>query len=240
MVPFFQKLFDTTDFTPRWVCGNWETGHGWLHILSDLAIFGAYFAIPLAITFYISKKRGEVSYPRLFWLFSAFIFSCGTTHLVDAIIFYHPIYRVSGILKLITAVVSWMTVIALIRVLPQALELPGLKRANHLLAEQVSLHRKTSAELERSNRDLGEFTGAIRHELRDPICSALFMAELAKESSEKGDAETLGIQVDLLVETLRRVDSRVNELHERCLPPAPTSASIKANSPMGHSQLASN
>lgn len=218
MVAFFQKLFNTSDFPARWNCGNWETGHGWLHIVSDLAIFGAYFAIPLAIIFYISRKRGEVTYPRLFLLFSAFIFSCGTTHLVDAIIFYQPLYRLSGVLKFITAIVSWMTLIALIRALPKALELPGLKRANELLGEQISLQQRTGAELARSNQELSEFTGAVRHDLRDPVCSALFMAELAKESSLKGDTETLNQQIDHLVETLRRVDHRVNELHERCLP----------------------
>ncbi len=209
-----------------------------VHILSDLAIFGAYFAIPFAILLYGAKKRGEVSFPRLFWLFSAFIFSCGTTHLVDAIIFYHPIYRFSGLLKLITAAVSWMTVIALIRALPQALELPGLKRANQMLADQIALQKKTGKELERSNRELGEFTGVVRHELRDPVYSALFMAELAKESSANGDTATLNEQIDHLVETLRRIDKRVTELHERCLTPTGKSAPPHGDPIVNSRQLA--
>jgi hypothetical protein len=32
------RLFDTSDFPPRWQCGNWTWGHGWLHILSDLGV----------------------------------------------------------------------------------------------------------------------------------------------------------------------------------------------------------
>jgi hypothetical protein len=35
-------LFDTSDFPARWTCGQWSAVHGWTHILSDLAIFGAY------------------------------------------------------------------------------------------------------------------------------------------------------------------------------------------------------
>ena len=43
---FFTRLFDTSDFPPRWHCGNWTAGLGWLHILSDLGVWGAYIAIP--------------------------------------------------------------------------------------------------------------------------------------------------------------------------------------------------
>ena len=42
MLDFLMRLFDTSDFPPRWYCGNWTDGHGWLHILSDIAIWGAY------------------------------------------------------------------------------------------------------------------------------------------------------------------------------------------------------
>ena len=39
-------LLYTTGFPARWHCGRWSTQLGWLHILSDIAIFGAYMAIP--------------------------------------------------------------------------------------------------------------------------------------------------------------------------------------------------
>jgi hypothetical protein len=49
MGEFFGKLLDTNGFPPRWHCGTWTAGHGWLPISSDLAIFGAYVAIPLVL-----------------------------------------------------------------------------------------------------------------------------------------------------------------------------------------------
>ena len=48
-------------------------------------------------------------------------FSCGTVHLIEAIIFYWPVYRLSGLTKLITAVVSCGGVLVLARILPNAL-----------------------------------------------------------------------------------------------------------------------
>lgn len=40
MIEFLAKLLDTSDFPARWHCGNWTSGEGWLHIVSDVAIFG--------------------------------------------------------------------------------------------------------------------------------------------------------------------------------------------------------
>lgn len=217
MSDFFSKLFDTSDFTPRWHCGNWDQFHGWLHILSDLAIMGAYFAIPTALSIYYLKKRSELPFPGMLWLFGAFIFSCGTAHLIEAIIFYHPIYRFSGLLKFITAVVSWATVVAIIRIAPQAFKLPGMIRVNTLLHEQIDLQKKTERELERSNRDLKDFTLVVSHDLRAPISSALFMAELAKEAAGRGDAVQFSSHVDHVLDSLRRMDVLVKDLHERSL-----------------------
>ena len=118
-------LLDTTGFTPRWECGAWTPFHGWLHVASDLLIFGAYVAIPLALAWFALTRR-DAGFPRVVWLFVAFIFACGTVHLVEATLFWQPWYRLSGAVKAATAAVSWLTVAALWRVLPLALRLPGL------------------------------------------------------------------------------------------------------------------
>jgi hypothetical protein len=47
MREFLSRLLDTADFPPRWNSEQWSAGQGWLHILSDLAVWGAYLAIPL-------------------------------------------------------------------------------------------------------------------------------------------------------------------------------------------------
>ena len=114
---FFSKLLDTSDFPRRWECGNWESFHGWLHIISDFAVFAAYTAIPIVILFFAwRRKRNDmpIQFPGLFWLFCAFIFACGTVHFIEATIFFNPLYRLSGIFKFLTAVFSWATVVALV------------------------------------------------------------------------------------------------------------------------------
>jgi len=116
---FFAKLFDTSDFPPRWHCGHWTSEHGWLHILSDIAIWGAYFSIPCMLWFIAARKR-PFPYRGVLALFGAFILLCGTTHLMEAIIFWWPAYRLAGLLKFATAVVSCATVAALVKIAPSA------------------------------------------------------------------------------------------------------------------------
>lgn len=153
MFDFLSKLFDTSDFPPRWRCGVWDDAHGWLHILSDLAIFGAYTAIPLVIAYFVVRRK-DIPFPRIFWLFVIFIFACGTTHLIEAIIFWQPVYRFAGVVKLLTAIASWSTVIALAQIIPKALHLPGLAALNTELTSEIEERKRTEQALRDSQERL--------------------------------------------------------------------------------------
>ena len=155
MLEFFKNLFDTSDFPARWTCGLWSPEHGWLHIVSDLAIAAAYAAIPLAIVF-VMHRRKDVSYPKLYWLFAGFILSCGLVHLIDATLFWKPWYRLSGIAKLATAVLSWGTVLALIQIMPQAMSIPGALRTAEKLGQEVDERRKAEEEVRLLNLKLSQ------------------------------------------------------------------------------------
>ena len=151
MLDIFTGLFDTTGFPARWNCGVWSEELGWLHIYSDLAIWAAYTAIPCVLAFFILRRK-DVPFPRILWLFVLFIFACGTTHLISAIIFWYPVYRLDGVVKLLTAAASWGTVVALVQITPKALHLPGLERVNAQLAHEIA-ERKRSEELLRQEEE---------------------------------------------------------------------------------------
>ncbi len=160
MLDFFSRLFDTQGFPPRWSCGSgWTTVHGWLHILSDGAIWAAYFTIPGILVYFAARKK-DLPFRMVFLLFGAFILACGTTHLMDAVIFWWPAYRLSGLIKLTTAVISWATVIALIPNVPRVL---GMRSPESL---EIDVRERT-AELHAVNKSLqGEIEERKRAESR--------------------------------------------------------------------------
>jgi PAS domain S-box-containing protein len=149
VLEFFRKLFDVADWPPRWHCGNWTEFHGWLYIISDLLIWSAYFAIPLVILKYISKRTGG-RFIRAYFLFAAFILACGSTHLLDAITFWFPAYRLNALVKFFTGLVSWITVFYLIRILPIASSL----RPYEELEKEINERKRIEEELKLANEQL--------------------------------------------------------------------------------------
>ncbi|XVJ60444.1 MAG: hypothetical protein HEQ23_14030 [Tepidisphaera sp.] len=141
-----ERLFDTSGFPARWNCGLWSPELGWLHIVSDVSIFLAYAAIPAALGT-ITFKRRDVPLRPILVLFIAFILSCGLTHLTDALMFYHPAYRLLGVMKLITATVSLVTAFVLIRSLRGAVQLPRILESHRRLQEELPIRRETEAKL---------------------------------------------------------------------------------------------
>ncbi len=149
LIEFFTKLFEYSDWPPRWHCGKWSEFHGWLYIISDLLIWSAYFTIPLVIIKYISR-RSDAEFVKLYFLFAAFILACGATHFLDAVSFWFPLYRVNALVRLVTGLISWLTVFYLIRYLPLAFSL----RSQKTLEQEILQRQKAENELRHSQEQV--------------------------------------------------------------------------------------
>ncbi|GJM22814.1 MAG: hypothetical protein DHS20C15_27290 [Planctomycetota bacterium] len=114
-------------FPARWSLEHWTEALGWAHIVADVAIFCAYTTIPFVIG-YFTFRRPDFAFRPLFWLFCAFIFACGTVHMIEVWLFWQPWYELSAVAKVVTAVISWMTVLALVRKAPAIARLPSLNQ----------------------------------------------------------------------------------------------------------------
>ncbi|MFG0336113.1 MAG: PAS domain-containing protein, partial [Maioricimonas sp. JB049] len=150
MIDFLLRLLVTAEGTPRWDYGTvWSEPPeiGWMHIGSDLAIFGACCAIPIALTFLLRHLRGFPFLPAI-WLFAAFIFACGVTYLIDAGLFFWPAYRLSALARLLTAVAAWATVIAMCRVLPETLAFRSRQELQQEIAARTREFQETNLRLQ--------------------------------------------------------------------------------------------
>ncbi len=164
IIDFFRRLTETNDWPPRWFCGRWTDFHGWLYIGSDLMIWLAYMVIPLVLVRYLFVKKG-VPLPGVFWLFGAFILLCGLTHLIDAALFWVPAYRISALIRFLTAIVSIATVVALFRYFDEAVGLRTSGEYEH----ELLFRQQAVLELTRSNEELQQFAYVASHDLQSPL-----------------------------------------------------------------------
>lgn len=149
LTQFFRKLFDA-DFMPHGHCFYWRKDLLWLHVGSDAITTLAYFAIPIILVYFV-LKRNDVPFNWLFLMFGAFIVACGTTHLLGIITMWNGAYRIEGVVKLITSILSIATAISLVPLIPKALSLPSQAALSKKYMKSSEDLEKINAELERFN-----------------------------------------------------------------------------------------
>ena len=87
--------FLTGRYAPHGYCLLWQPELVWTHVIADVLIALAYFSIPLAlITF--ARRRRDVSFGWMIWLFALFILACGTSHLMQVWNLWHGDYGVEA------------------------------------------------------------------------------------------------------------------------------------------------
>lgn len=134
MIQILANLF-SQNFIPHGHCYLWKPELVWLHVTSDSLIALAYYAIPLMLIYYIRQQR-NIAFSWLIAMFGAFILACGTTHLMAVWTLWHPTYWLSGALKALTAVISLLTAVLLVQLIPKALAIP---ETNQTLQKQINL-----------------------------------------------------------------------------------------------------
>ena len=102
MIISILEFFLSTPYMPHGNCYLWQTPLVWLHVISDFLIGVAYFSIPAMLIYFI-RQRQNLPFSRVFILFSLFIVSCGTGHILEIVTLWYPIYWVSGFEKALTA-----------------------------------------------------------------------------------------------------------------------------------------
>src|SRR6476469_3390255 len=156
MQEMWKSFFTSGPFIPHGHCYLWHTPLVWLHVASDSIIALAYFSIPITLVYFISKRE-DLPFNWIFGLFGAFIVACGITHIFEIWTLWHPTYWLSGIMKAITALISFATAILLVDLMPQALALPSpaqLESANRLLEAEIVERQLAEAALKKAKEEL--------------------------------------------------------------------------------------
>ncbi|PSB55937.1 hypothetical protein C7B77_13495 [Chamaesiphon polymorphus CCALA 037] len=192
MMEYFTNLWMSDLFIPHGHCYLWKTELVGLHLISDLTIAIAYFSIPLTL-FHFVEKREDLPFNWIFSLFGAFIILCGTTHLLEIWTLWHPVYWLSGTVKAMTGIVSAYTAVVLVKLIPQALQLPSpaqLAATNQALEQQIRDRELVEAQLQQVNDELEARVAARTLELE---ASMLLTQNLAERMTLATNAARMGV-----------------------------------------------
>ncbi|MET4261164.1 PAS domain S-box-containing protein [Bradyrhizobium sp. S3.12.5] len=160
MWAYFERILDSSMFSPHGICLLWEPELIWLHVVSDAIIAAAYFSIPFALTILVTKRR-DLQFGWVYWAFAIFIMACGLTHVLSIYTLWVPIYGIEGLVKAVTAAASIFTAGALWPLLPKILTIPSpfeLQKVQAALEEEEIKSRDATLLL----RQVGDAQRAMR------------------------------------------------------------------------------
>ena len=168
---FLRDLFKT-DFMPHGHCYFWRADVLWSNVLGDSLIALAYFTIPFLLYYFVRHRKDVKGFSGVFILFALFIFGCGTTHVLSVVSVWVPVYRLEGLVKVCTALISLYTAFRLFKIMPLALSLPSsadMESKNKELSVANEALKQKTTELAGQNKFLGKLAFATYHDLREPV-----------------------------------------------------------------------
>ena len=209
---FFHRLLEA--YVPRQQCMYHEADVIWMHVVADALIALAYYSIPIAL-YYFVRRRKDLSYNWMFLLFAAFILACGTTHVFNIIAIWHPVYRLDGVIKLLTGVISIATAAMLWPLIPRALTLPSpaqLRQANERLQKSYQSLEMLNAKLEVSNRELQDFAFVASHDLQEPLRKVTAFGDMLKNEYGQTLGETGADYLKRMQSAASRMQTLISDL----------------------------
>lgn len=190
-----------------------------LHMGTDTVIWLSYVAISCSLVYLVWLTRREIPFSWMFLAFGLFIVACGFTHFMEIIVLWKPLYWLAGDLKLITALASVVTAIALPGLIPQA----------HAMVISAHLSENRRLQLEDTNAELQQLSAhvmnvqdderrRIARELHDGVGQYLaaikMSSEVALEKSKGGDGtKSLLEAISLLDRCMAEVRTMSHLLH---------------------------
>ncbi len=154
MLEFVRRLLES-DFMPHGYCFGWKPDILWLHVTSDGLIALSYFLIPFTLI-YLVRARRDFDFRWMAALFGVFILSCGATHVFGIVTLWHPVYRLEGVVKAVTALASLPTAILLLWLAPKAIALPSPRQLQAANDEVLRLNRDLEARVKERTAELAE------------------------------------------------------------------------------------
>ena len=176
-------------FLPHGYCFLWNEPLLWTHVVTDVLIGLSYVVIAATLVHFTRRARRDLPFSYIFVAFGLFIVACGGTHFMEVWTFWEPVYWLSGVVKVVTAVASVSTAVVLPFTIPSV----------HLTIREAKLARAREAAAARAAA-LEEHNSQLRDQA----------AELEAQATELEEQRE---QATALAEELRAANARLGELN---------------------------
>jgi len=174
-----------TPYLPNGYCFLWDGPLVWLHVTTDLIVGVAFVLIPVALLWFVGKRR-DVPFQGLVLWFSAFLVACAATCFWGVWNLWHNAYWLAGATKAVAAITAVASAGYLVLVLPKAVTLPSprqMKEANERLAQEIAGRERVMKQLQSLNQELESRVRSRTEELEAAL------REMQKENRERRSIE---------------------------------------------------
>jgi hypothetical protein len=144
LIPATVKSALSSSFLPHAYCYLNDGKLIALNFGSNGVIWVPYVAIALTLAHLVRRTRREIPFSCMFLAFGTFIIACGFTLFMEMVMLWKPLYWLAGDLKLVTALASVVTAIALPPLVPQI----------QTMIKSASLSEERGLRLEQANQEL--------------------------------------------------------------------------------------
>ncbi len=151
--PLLGRGLENLQFMPHAFCYLGNPTLISVNLVSDLLIGLSYVVISFTLLYMVRASKGGIPFHWMFLAFGTFIIACGGTHFMEAITLWHPVYWMSAYVKVVTAVASVATAIALPLVMPRILANMATVREAEERSVQLA---KANEQLSAANEKLQE------------------------------------------------------------------------------------